>query len=39
MNIYCEKAGFDHISRSFSLNSPLFSSKYRKIWLEPGFFS
>jgi len=39
MNIYCEKAGFGHISRSFSSNSPLFSSEYRKIWLELDFFS
>ncbi len=39
MTIYCEKAGFGHISRSFSSNSQLFSSKYRKIWLEPDFFS
>jgi len=39
MKIYCEKARFGQLSRSFSSNSQLFSSKYRKIWLNLGFLS
>jgi hypothetical protein len=37
--IYCEKAGFGHISRISSLNSQLFASKTREICLKPVFSS